>query len=302
MQNAPIAFFAYNRPEHTKSALESLAMCEGAKDSELFVFCDAPKTQEDKAKVDDVRKIVRSKKWCGQVNIVLREHNLGLADSITSGVSDICGRYGKVIVLEDDLVQSPLFLDYMNRALEFYKDSEKVMHIAAYTPDLKTKVPDAFFYRATTCWGWGTWKRAWDFYEPDAEKLYDCIIRRGLANEFNVQGSMNFLETLEANMEGKLKTWAIKWYASVFLKEGLCLHPGHSLIMNIGLDGSGVNCGKSDDFNVILRKNKINDFPSQVEEDKVALAALIEFYKSLNPRPERIDFKRFILNLFGISK
>ncbi len=129
METSPIAFFTYKRPEHTRQSLESLTQNEGAEQSELFIFCDGPKRPEDQEGVRQVREVVRSKQWCGNVLIVERESNMGCANSIISGVTEVCEKYGRVIVLEDDLVLSPFFLDYMNKALELYKDNHKDVKI-----------------------------------------------------------------------------------------------------------------------------------------------------------------------------
>src|SRR3989304_5243769 len=110
MSKAPIAFFAYKRPEHTRRSLESLSLNEGAEASELFIFCDGVRGPEDEKTVEEVRSLVRSRKWCGKVNIIERDKNLGLAKSVIAGVTEIEGRYGRIIALEDDLVLSPHFL------------------------------------------------------------------------------------------------------------------------------------------------------------------------------------------------
>lgn len=281
--NAPIAFFAYRRPAHAKASLEALSKCEGAKESELYIFSDGAKDGNDRKSVEEVRELIAGRKWCGRVNIIERERNLGLAASIISGVTELCEKYGRAIVLEDDLVVSPQFLNYMNDALNIYQSTPEVMHISGYILPIKAKLPETFFYRATTCWGWATWKRAWDSFEPDPKKLLDEIVAKGLLEEFDVKGSTGFSETLKANAEGRMKTWAIRWYASVFLKGGLCLHPGESLVSNIGLDGSGVHCGKSNDYDVKVREQRIKDFTGDIRENEAALNAMAEFYKSIGP-------------------
>src|SRR6476646_9630624 len=122
MSKAPIGFFTYKRPEHTLRSLQSLAQNEGAAQSELFIFCDAPKELEDEPFVKQVKDIAKSQQWCGKVQIIERENNLGCANSIIRGVTEICEQYGRAIVVEDDLVLSSFFLGYMNKALEKYQD------------------------------------------------------------------------------------------------------------------------------------------------------------------------------------
>ena len=173
MQNlAPIALFVYNRPEHTRRTLSYLQKNLLADESRLFIFSDAAKTEADKTKVELVRQLVKDITGFKSVKIIERKENLGLANSIISGVTQLVNEYGKVIVFEDDLLSSVYTLQYFNEALKRYADEEKVMHIGAYMYNLADKsLPQTFFYRAASSWGWATWARAWKDFEPDIDKL-----------------------------------------------------------------------------------------------------------------------------------
>lgn len=289
MNNTPIAFFAYNRPEHTKKALESLSQCGGAVESELFIFCDGSKKPEDEENVKAVRILVKSKKWCGKVNIIERDKNRGLANSIISGVTEIVNRYGRIIVLEDDLVLSPEFLNYMNDALEIYKDIQKVIHISGYMFPVKGELPETFFYRATSCWGWATWKRAWEKFEPDVNNLLASFQDKNQRWKFDIEGSMNYYKMLQYQATGKINSWAIRWYASVFLDGGLCLHPGKSFVKNIGHDRTGIHCTLTDVYTVTVHKKRIFYFTQEIRENEEVVKLMADFYRSLKkPFPIRI--------------
>ncbi len=281
MPNAPIAFFAYNRPEHTRKALESLAMSKGAAESELFIFCDGPKNAASEKAVGDVRFLVKSRKWCKTVHIVEREENWGLAKSLIYGVTELANNFGRVIVLEDDLVLSSWFLDYMNRALEIYQDIPRVMHISGYLLPVKGQLPETFFYRNTSCWGWATWKRAWDMFEPDTKKLLAGFNNLNQRREFDVRGTMGFYRMLRDQDKGRIDSWAIRWYASVFLNNGLCLYPGKSLVNNIGHDNSGVHCGASTRFECQVSQDRVLNFTQDIHENKQAVKLMADFYRSL---------------------
>lgn len=282
MPKAPIAFFAYNRPNHIEKALESLSQCEGAVDSELFIFCDGAKKSRDKEAIEEVRSIAKEKQWCGKVHVIERDENMGLANSVINGVTEVVNRHGRVIVLEDDLVLSPHFLNYMNDALEFYEDNAKVMHISGYMFPVKDNLPPTFFYRNTSCWGWATWKRAWDMFDCDSRHLLKCLKEKNLCREFDVEGTAGFVKMLQSHTKGKLDSWAVRWYGSVFLNEGLCLHPGLSLVKNAGHDGSGIHCVFTDEFNVELSNKRIRQFVDEIEENKRVVELMGGFYKSLN--------------------
>src|ERR1700754_1030272 len=173
MQNlAPIALFVYNRPEHTRRTLSYLQKNVLADESRLFIFSDGPKTDADKAKVEEVRQMAKEVTGFKSVKVVTRKENLGLANSIISGVTKLVNEYDKVIVFEDDLLSSPYTLQYFNESLNRYAKDDKVMHIGAYMYDLPDKkLPETFFYRAATSWGWATWARAWKDFEPNIDQL-----------------------------------------------------------------------------------------------------------------------------------
>ena len=242
---SPIALFTYARPEHTRRTVEALKANHGAADSELFIFSDGAKNAAAADSVQAVRGYLRTITGFKRIEIIERERNFGLADSIVDGVSTLTGRYGRVIVLEDDIVTAPTFLSFMNQALTLYTHDQAVMHISGYffpvTDTEATVLPETFFYNQTSCWGWGTWDRAWQHYRDDAAGLLRDIKRYGRLREFDMENWFRFSSTLRANAAGRQRTWAIKWHASVFLKHGLCLHPRYSLTHNIGHDGSGTH-------------------------------------------------------------
>jgi len=281
MQNfAPIALFVYNRPEHTRRTIKFLRQNLLAEESRLFIFSDAPKDQNNQMLVEEVREIIRSVDGFKEVEIIERKSNLGLADSIIDGVSRLVKEYGKVIVFEDDLISSSYTLQYFNDALERYKNEEKVMHIGAYMYALKDEcLPETFFYRAATSWGWATWDHAWKNFEPDIDKLMDQFDREK-KHQFSIEGTMNFWKQMEEFKSGKNNSWAIRWYASIFLKGGLTLNPSQSLINNIGHDGTGIHSGLNDIYNVIINPRPIRSFPDKLEEDQQAYKAILEFLKN----------------------
>jgi FkbM family methyltransferase len=291
MSLAPIILFVYNRPWHTEQTLESLKKNYLADESVLHIYADGPKAglnQGGLGKVMQVREIIRKKQWCKEVRIYESEVNRGLADSIISGVTQIVKENGKVIVLEDDLLLSKGFLRYMNDALDLYALNEDVMHVSGYMFPVNAELPETFFYNTASCWGWGTWQRAWKKFEPDAKAVYDRILASKKVKEFNKDGA-DFFSQLELNVQGKIKTWAVRWYATIFFNKGFSLHPGKSLVNNIGLDNSGENCGTSDSYKWHYLVEKINVEPIEIKESKEARSAMKRFYKQL---PEKSFLNR----------
>lgn len=275
MQNfAPIALFVYNRPQHTERTVKFLKQNEYAAESRLFIFSDGAKTDADEEKVNEVREFISTIDGFKSVEIIKSNTNLGLANSVIAGVSKLTKDYGQVIVFEDDLISSPYTLSYFNEALNRYRDEPKVMHIGAYMYVLGDKnLPESFFYRAATSWGWATWESAWQNFEPNIDILLQQFDQKK-KHEFAIEGTMNFWKQMQDFKRGKNNSWAIRWYASIFLKGGLTLNPSQSLVNNIGHDGTGVHSGMNDIYNVIINPQPITQFPSIIKEDEKAYQAI----------------------------
>ncbi|GAA4333941.1 glycosyltransferase [Mucilaginibacter gynuensis] len=278
MQNlAPIALFVYNRPDHTRRTLSYLQQNVLAEESRLFIFSDAPKTEADKARVDQVRQLAKTVTGFKAVKVITRTENFGLAKSIIEGATQLVNEYGKVIVFEDDLLSSPYTLEYFNEALSKYANEEKVMHIGAYMFDLPDKtLPQTFFHHIATSWGWATWARAWKNFEPDIDTLLQQFDAEK-KHRFSVENTMNFWKQMQEFKAGKNNSWAIRWYASIFLKGGLSLNPSHSLVHNIGHDGTGVHSNIEHMYQVHISRQPIKQFPTIIAEDKKAHRAIRTF-------------------------
>jgi hypothetical protein len=243
---SPIALFAFNRPEHVRRTLQALSRNPLAASSRLVVFSDG--AREGKAgeteRVAAVRRVLREQPWCGAVEIVEATENRGLARNIRGGATELLQQSDRVIVMEDDLEVSPGFLTYMNAALTRYAGEDRVMSISAYLPAVReaAQLPPTFFLHTATSSGWATWRRAWTQHEYDAEVLARRIEESGRKRAFNLDGGYDYFRQLELNITGQLRTWAVQWYASIFLANGLTLYPHRSLVRNFGHDGTGVHC------------------------------------------------------------
>lgn len=287
---APIALFVYNRPGHTRQTVEALLASDASKQSDLIVYSDAPKSDQHVDAVNQVRDFIRRLDGFKSIKVIEREHNHGLAGSIIDGVTSVVNDRGRVIVLEDDLVVAPCFLDYMNAALDLYADDGRAMHVSGYMfPVDNRSLPETLFLRISSCWGWATWADAWENFEPDGSKLLDEINNRGLRHEFDLHGTKSYSNMLKSQVQGKNDSWAVRWYASVFLKRGLCLHPAVSLVNNLGHDGSGTHCEANDIYGVELPVAGPAVERLKLEESAPGLEAIENFYRS-NRRsfPERV--------------
>ena len=280
---APILLFVYNRPEHVRRNIQALLKNELAAESELFIYSDAAKDETSQAAVKEVRAFIRSIQGFKKITITERAENWGLARSIIDGVTIQINRYGRVIVLEDDLVVAPHFLQFMNDALETYRDEERVGHIQACDFTHDPSLPDTFLIKWTGSWGWGTWDRAWKHFNADGKALLTELESRKLTYTFDFNGKYGYTRMLRRQIEGKNNSWAIRWNASLFLKGILSLNVGKSLVQNEGFDGSGTNCGggglyASELYMERLPVKKI----SPIEENIQARNAYVRYYARTN--------------------
>lgn len=283
MKLAPILLFVYNRPDHVKRGIESLLANNLAKDSELYIFSDAAKNSETQTDVDEVRRFIHTIQGFKEIHYVERTENWGLARNIIDGVTSLVNQYGKVIVLEDDLIVAPYFLQFMNDALETYQDEENVCHIQACDFTKDTSLPDTFLIKWTGSWGWATWKRAWKLFNPNGQELLDELIRRKLTYQFDFNGKYGYTRMLRNQIKGKNNSWAIRWNASLFLADKLSLNVGKSLIQNEGFDGSGTNCGSGNLYASDLWMEPLPVVKIQpIEENNNARQAFVKYYARTN--------------------
>ncbi len=279
MSTAPIILFVYNRPDHTLRTLKALENNNLASESELFIYADAAKNEQSKAAVEQVREIINRNWRFKAVTLTLRESNCGLAANVIDGVTKIVEQYGQVIVLEDDLVTSPFALEYFNDALELYRHQDQVMQISGYgypVKDIET-LPETFFFRVANSWGWATWDRAWNRFNSDINALTDDFTAEQI-HQFSIEGKENFWKQVKEFKAGKINSWAIRWYASVFKNNGLVLYPRNSLTQNIGNDGSGTHTAAETTYQVVLANKKITQFPQEIQEHAQAYQSIKYFY------------------------
>ncbi len=278
---SPIVLFTYDRQYHTRQTINYLKENQFAKESILIVYSDAPKNETKVNGVREVRKYLSTVNGFKEKIIIERDRNLGLTGSIETSIPEIIKIYKRAIILEDDLITSPFFLRYMNEALELYQSEEKVASIHGYCYPVRSELPETFFIKGADCWGWGTWERAWNFYEKDAVILCNALKKANLEKEFNFNNSYFYTKLLKDQTKGKNLSWAVKWYASAFLADMVTLYPYPTLIQNIGFDNTGTNPNLSKRWN-----SPVNEVPFVLEkidirENKLAREAFEGFFKSL---------------------
>ncbi len=275
---APIVLFVYNRLNCTRRTLEALQKNELASKSELIIYSDEGKNENDLEKVVKVREYIKNIDGFKKIIIRKAKDNIGLANSIINGVTKVVNEYGKIIVLEDDLVTSRYFLRFMNEALAAYKDESKVASIHGYIYPIKN-LPETFFIKGADCWGWATWSNKWSIFERDGKKLLDKVKKKNLKREINFNGTYNYIKMLKNQIRGKNDSWAIRWYVSVFLKDMITLYPGQSYVQNIGFGNKGTHTKIQKDLFKINLVNKFKFSKIPANEDLVSRKKIENFFK-----------------------
>ncbi|HEX5423519.1 MAG TPA: glycosyltransferase [Candidatus Acidoferrales bacterium] len=238
---APVVLFVYNRPEHTARTLASLAANVLADQSELIIYADGPKNPEHEGAVRAAREVARQARGFKSVRMIERDRNLGLANSVITGITETCETYGRAIVVEDDLLLSPDFLAFMNAGLARFIDEDRVYQVSGYMFPGVCKGSRARFLPLTTTWGWGTWQRAWRHLDQNLSELPALRANAGLRRRFDLNGSYDYFEMACRQKSGQIDSWGIAWYLTVFLRGGFILYPARSLVVNVGIEGSGTH-------------------------------------------------------------
>jgi len=283
---APVAIFAYRRVDTLAKTLAALENCHGFNGSIVHVFSDAGESGRANT-VDDVMQVREFlREWCERTGAFLHEasSNKGLRASIIDGVSSILEQQERVIVLEDDIVVSRTFLKFMNEALEAYAGRNDIVQISGNIVPHKRTLPPIGLLRMPACWGWATWRRAWRHYRDDAASLLVDIKSKD-PYAFDMDDTYANLEALEKNATAQLNTWFVRWYASVFLQDGLTAYPGRTLTRNIGFDVVGTNCRPGPGTRRFSRQ-RIHDAPDIIDWDAIGttetpafLEAVKDFYR-----------------------
>ncbi len=237
MTLAPILLFVYDRPYHTKQTVEALQKNEFSSESELFIYSDAPKNEEVQESVAEVRAYIKQIDGFKKVTIIEREKNRGLANSIIDGVTKIVNEYGKVIVLEDDLVTSPFFLRFMNDALVFYESNKQVWSITGFTYPLKIKnyAFSTYLYERASSKSWAIWKDAWNKIEFREDKIIEKYHLDSLALHLLPYGK-DLYKMFLYQLDKKINSWGIRFTINQIMENKYTVYPCCSFVKDIGDD------------------------------------------------------------------
>lgn len=266
----------FNRPTHTKRVINVLREHHV---QPLYVFVDGPRKPTDSVRTHQVRAEVEKINWT-RPTLFVRAENWGLRRSIVAAVDEMFQSHDAVVVIEDDIVPGPGFFRFMEDCLDKYRFDDRVMSISGYTvpieDDLLVDYPwDAYFHPRVGSWGWGTWKRAWTHYERDLEVARIRVDNQKL--DLRTIG-MDVPSLLHAQLRDRIDAWTLGWLLGVGLKRGVCIYPTISHVQNLGFDGTGVHCGKTDRWMTPVADSWDGRLPPNVTFDERIVERVNSFY------------------------
>ncbi len=283
MTPAPIVLFVYNRPEHMLRVVQSLAANPLARSSELWIFSDGPRDERMRERVQQVRQAIEGvvrRDLFDRVHVMASPHNLGLANSVIGGVGKVLQERGKAIVLEDDLVLSPDFLDFMNQALAFYERDPTIGSVTAFSPlqQLPSDYPHSVYRVPRNCsQGWGTWVDRWQQVDWTAPGYQDLLSDWSVRRAFDRCGS-DRSDRLQRQMQGLCDSWSIRFGYWQFRQGWSTIYPAVNRIQNIGYDGSGIHSGVGKAKNADIPGEPVPFELGDVAEDRRIVAEFRRVY------------------------
>ena len=284
---SPICLFVYNRPNEVTEAINALKKNIYAEDSDLYIFSDAAKDQYAVETVKMVRDIIHIVAGFKSVTIIESEENKGLANSIIEGVTFVINKYGKAIVLEDDLITSPNFLSYMNQALVFYQENSQILSISGCT--FKVDIPkdypyDIYFTHRMSSYGWATWKDRWVTIDWDVKDYRQF--------KYNLQKNIQFMKggedlprMLSAYMKGRINSWAIRFCYHQYKTETYTVYPIESKVDNVGFSSGASNTKRRKRYDIIEfheSKKDVFHYASEVQVNQIINRGFLRKYRTLN--------------------
>lgn len=245
---APVVIFGYNRVDKLRKCIEALKECDGIGHTEIFLYIDGPKDRIDENAVNKVKEYtckLKDQSWFLNLKIKYQDRNRGLAESVMTGITEIINQYGKVIVLEDDIIVTSDFLLFMNGALDAFQNDGKVWSISTNTLSnhkIKACHEDILWTYRGECWGWASWADRWNKVDWEVSDYNEFINNKKCQRVFN-HGGRDMTQLLQMQHDGKINSWAIRWCYQQYKENMITVFSKYPKSYNIGLDGSGTNCG-----------------------------------------------------------
>jgi hypothetical protein len=239
----PIAFLVFNRPDTTQQVFDTIRQ---AQPPQLFVVADGPRGDrpEDAEKCGAVRKIIETVDWDCEVLTNYSDVNLGCKKRVSSGLDWVFEQVEEAIILEDDCLPELSFFPFCEELLERYRDDQRIMHISGDNFQFgKVRTEYSYYYSIYNhCWGWATWRRAWQHYDIEMKFIHHPNSQKQLKSLLHNTFAVNYWRKKfkKAHMN-KVDSWAYRWTFSCWMNAGFSILPEVNLVKNIGFSQSGTH-------------------------------------------------------------
>jgi hypothetical protein len=307
MMPAPIALFAFNRPMHLKRTLSALAANDLAAESDMTIFCDGPRHEEEKKLTDAVREVAACAVGFHSITIITHEQNLGCAESVIGGMEYMFTRHERLVVIEDDILCSRYTLSFLNACLEKYAAEPTVFSIAAWAPpphlvSIPKDFPyDVYFTPRFHCWGWASWRDRWERVDWEVSDYVEFARQPYLQRAF-CQGGDDLAPMLKKQMEGCLDSWAVRMDYSRFKHGCLGLNPVYSYTTNIGM-GSGTHTTRAttifdNDLSLALQRLRMPGtvfMDNEIVRRRYLLHVNLSLWKRILRKLQRLFFRQYYI-------
>ena len=262
--NTPVTFIIFKRPETTQKVFEAIRQ---AKPTKLFVVADGPRIDRDGEvdKCEAARAIIDKVDWDCEVIKNYSDINLGCAKRVSSGLDWVFNNVEESIILEDDCIPHPTFFQFAEELLDKYRDDSRIASITAQNAQLGRKRTNYSYYysRYSHCWGWATWKRAWQYYDLHIKLWQEVkasnILSHILIDPKAVSYWNKVFDSISKNPTGI--TWDYQWTFACWMQGGLNIIPTHNLVSNVGVGADSTHFTSDQEFSYINIPTKPMEFP-----------------------------------------
>ena len=287
MKLAPLCLFVFNRLDETKQTINCLKKNFLAAKTDLIIFSDGPKNKIDELKVFELREYLLQVTGFKSIEIYESKKNKGLANSIIDGIEILFKKNDRVIILEDDLLTTPNFLNFMNKALDYYENDKKIQSINGFSLDIKTN-SNIYFQTRPFPWGWATWKNRWNVSFFDKNNISKEIENNNvLLSKFNKKCGQDISKMLINSLNNRNDSWYVFWVYIHFKNSTVSVYPNFSFVQNIGFTIDGTHCNSINTYKYKLAKNFDTNFD-------------FKDYNSIEYKLEK-DFLMYFSNVYKIS-
>jgi hypothetical protein len=294
----PVALTIFDRPTQTKRVFDAI---REAKPEILLVIADGPRNAEEKIRCDTTRAIIDSVDWKCEVRKNYSEVNLGCRKRLSSGLNWVFEEVDRAIIFEADCLPDPSFFPFCEELLEKYKDNERIMHISGnffQHRNKNFKCDDSYYFSVIPhIWGFATWRRAWEHYDPDIKKWPLAESKKAIQRVLTDPAVFEYWETIwEGFYKGETNSWDGQWTFACMLNGGLSINPCVNLVTNIGFGPDAMQGKDPNNFFANIPLKKI-DFPLKHPDDIKTYAEADNFIFNQNFKPNR-SLRQLVLRPF----